>query len=347
MTSTAVSTDTSPGTELARLENLQRITIDKPRLAQWIEPINKACAKPLAPEDLGPRLDAILILLGDLPAFAFTLDSARRVRSLGFPSAAAIRTAVAPAVKDLKDQIARAKTVTASGSSTTDHPRTETGRALSYFRRRMAGTVEGMPPPNEAHLLSLLRAQSPAGYDLALGSTREAIEDQEDRRWWEDRIRSRFEDPTSPHYHRGATQVWREASGMLATLTRPGAYVRQWAIDRLVGIMREAEDLGADTTPITHNLPTSVPKSPAAALFGKADRVPFSDRAATQAARAEGVTTSIFGGPLPAPAAERTAAPGTGRRLTPDELHAAYAAGGTPGTAYRAAQLAPPAEADQ
>lgn len=68
----------------------------------------------------------------------------------------------------------------------------------------------------------------------------EADDERLDREWWTDRIDRISSLP-------GATEAWREAMGMREYLTRPSAAVRQWAVDRLTGIIANAAAAGADT----------------------------------------------------------------------------------------------------
>jgi hypothetical protein len=297
---TDLSTMTEPGDELRRLEALFADKIDARRLLEWIRPLNAACSRPEKDEDaLRARVAAILGLLGDLPAAAFTLESARRVRAVGFPSATAIRTAVNPAVKAMADEIARAKRV---GGGDAERPQGWAARWAAYYRARMNGEVAAMPPPNEAHLLSLVRTQSPAAFDMIVGAAAEGMGNDGGNGWWRERIRSRFEDAASPDFHRNPTMRWREAEGMLAVLTRPDAHVKQWAVDRLVGIMRQAEDEGADTSQPGTRPPLFDMRRPAAGIVKKIEAVPFSDRGATQAAREAALpAASIFGDPEPMP----------------------------------------------
>lgn len=72
------------------------------------------------------------------------------------------------------------------------------------------------------------------------GVLTEEDQDRLDRDWWEARITAiaALEHPT---------EAWRAAVGMRATLTRPGAHPRQWAVDRLTGIIRNTAMAGADT----------------------------------------------------------------------------------------------------
>ena len=296
---TDLSTNTAPGDEVRRLEAAYADKIDAPRLTDWMKPLNAACARPLEREAMQARVVAMLPVLGDLPARAFDLASMRRVRAVAFPSAAAIRAAVNPAVKAMADEIARAKRV---GGDDAGRPRGEAARWAAYYRDRIAGTVAGMPPANEAHLLSLVRTQSPAAFDMIVGAAAEGMAYEADNGWWRDRIRSRFEDDASPDFHRNPTLRWREAEGMLAVLTREGAHGKQWAVDRLVGIMRQAEDEGADTSQPGTRPPLFDMRRPAAGIVKKIEAVPFSDRGATQAAREAALpAASIFGDPEPMP----------------------------------------------
>ena len=296
---TDLTTNTDPGDALRRLEAIAADKIDATRLAAWLQPLNAACARPLEPKELASRGLAILALLGDLPAHAFSPESMRRVRAVGFPSASAIRTAVNPAVKALADEIARAKRV---GGDDAERPRGEAARWAAYHRARMDGAVPAMPPASEAHLLSLVRTQSPAAFDMIVGAAAEQMGNDGDNGWWKERILTRFEDEASPDFHRNPTVRWREAEGMLAVLTRPDAHGKQWAVDRLVGIMRQAEDEGADTSQPGTRPPLFDMRRPAAGIVKKIEAVPFSDRGATQAAREAALpAASIFGDPEPMP----------------------------------------------
>jgi hypothetical protein len=83
-------------------------------------------------------------------------------------------------------------------------------------------------------------APRPNAQRVLTGAEREAEDARLDREWWEDRIARVASLPT-------ATEAWREATGMLATLTRPQAYRRPWAIDRLRAIIANTAEAGADT----------------------------------------------------------------------------------------------------
>lgn len=317
---TDLSTDTTPGDEVRRLEAAFADKIDAPRLTEWIKPLNAACARPLEREAMQARVVAMLPVLGDLPARAFDLASMRRVRAVGFPSATAIRAAVGPAVRAMTDEIARAKRV---GGDDAGRPRGEAARWAAYYRDRIAGTVAGMPPANEAHLLSLVRTQSPAAFDMIVGAAAEGMAYEADNGWWRDRIRSRVEDDASPHFHRHPTLRWREAEGMLAVLTRPDAHGKQWAVDRLVGIMRQAEDEGADTSQLGARPPAVTMGRPAAGVLRKIGDAPFSDRAATQQARASAPTPPSIFGDAPGAAPGRPLG-----AMSPEDLAVAYRAAG-------------------
>lgn len=103
---TAISTNTAPGDELRALQAQQADKIDVPRLAEWLRPLNASCARPLEEAEFRKRVVAVLPMVADLPASIFTIDSARRVGSMNFPSAAAIRRALASPARLLNDRIA-------------------------------------------------------------------------------------------------------------------------------------------------------------------------------------------------------------------------------------------------
>jgi hypothetical protein len=84
---------------------------------------------------------------------------------------------------------------------------------------------------------------------------REAEDDRIDREWWEDRI-GRVSRLTT------ATEAWREATGMLATLTRPDAHPRPWAIKRLRAIIANTAEAGADTDRAMVRFPREVKITP-------------------------------------------------------------------------------------
>lgn len=79
----------------------------------------------------------------------------------------------------------------------------------------------------------------------------EARDARIDREWWEDRI-DRIAKLDC------ATTAWREATGMRATLTRPDAYRRPWAIARLDAIIRNTAEAGADTDDSAVRYPSAV-----------------------------------------------------------------------------------------
>jgi hypothetical protein len=108
-----------------------------------------------------------------------------------------------------------------------------------WLRRWDADPVEGAVPGARA---SLIRRQAPAAMRELVRSGRADArdEDAEDRAWWE----GRMDDIRAlPH----PTQRWRMAMGMNATLCRPSAYPRPWAIGEIAEILREAVEAGADT----------------------------------------------------------------------------------------------------
>lgn len=85
-----------------------------------------------------------------------------------------------------------------------------------------------------------LRLAGPSSFAELTPIEREARDAQIDRDWWADRVK-RVEAISNP------TLRWREACGMLATLTRPNAHPREDVCARLIEIMSEAEWQGADT----------------------------------------------------------------------------------------------------
>lgn len=208
-----------------------------------------------------------------------------------------------------------------------ERPTTDTGRWLRHYRERVAAGVDPV------RLQSLLRAVCPGAYRVLSDQAHGAIEDNADRAWWAERIRTRFEEPSHPAFIADPTIRYREITGMLGTLTREGAYVRQWAIDRLVGLRTIALDDGAD--------PDAAPPTPTKVALrhvAEAPRGPWRNRLVADEARSSAITPgSIFGHPLPD---EPPASPG----LSPDQLRAAYAASRTPAAQFRAAQLDRPQE---
>lgn len=110
--------------------------------------------------------------------------------------------------------------------------------------RRVMSELTTAPAPEDPHQPRPLSAEEAEARDARV-----------DREWWDERI-GRVASMTC------ATTAWREATGMLATLTRPDAYRRPWAIARLEAIIRNTAEAGADTDHAAVTMPRAIRLTP-------------------------------------------------------------------------------------
>lgn len=135
-------------------------------LGAWLAPINAAVRNPQSREDLAVRVAAMVDLLGDLPAGAFTLEARRAMRCEFFPSAAEVRKAVEPHARRLVARVEALRRMVdpQPAGDDRDAPREEVtpeqraamaaqARAL-VAELRGGGTSEGVKPGGKALPLS-------------------------------------------------------------------------------------------------------------------------------------------------------------------------------------------------
>lgn len=80
----------------ARLDVLLADCVTQGLLSDWLLPINLGSRNPQSPQEFPSRVMALAMLLGDLPAAAFTVQAMRQMPSGFFPSHHDIRSVIQP-----------------------------------------------------------------------------------------------------------------------------------------------------------------------------------------------------------------------------------------------------------
>lgn len=204
-------------------------------IASWLRALHARCQPSSSAEQHAEYARTMADIVARLPTEAFCQRSYMWVAAecpKGAPNAAALRQLLGQWCKDNLD-------AGAVGS--------EAQAYIDGFARRW---TSGAPRPM---LLALAAQHYPKeAWDFIRVHyvlPDEPDGDEDDRRWWRDRIERLAKHP-NPTYR------WREAVAMRDVLTRPEALVRQWAIDRLTEIIGIAAIGGANTDP------TRVPYAP-------------------------------------------------------------------------------------